>query len=155
MKKILALFSLLALAPLPVFASVDITLFGANPLTVHQNSLYEEPGYSAFSSADGDVTTSVVVSNPGTAQVGTFLIDYSVTDSTPTTATVSRGLVVKSAEGTMPYCSGPLAPGWQVGIEGGGCGGTEIVLQAGQSVMRNGVLHECPLWYGRIGCVIK
>lgn len=156
MKKIITAIATGAmLLPMAAFASVDLTLFGADPVTVLQGQSYSEPGYSANSSVDGDITSLVSVSSVDTSVSGSFTIDYSVTDSALDTATAQRGLIVASGGGTMPYCSGPLAPGWQAGVAGGGCGGTEIVLRAGQSVFKDGVLHECPIWYGPIGCVVK
>lgn len=36
--------------------------------------------------------------------------------------------------GTMPYCSGPMAPGYRVDLPGGGCGGTQIYVARGTTV---------------------
>jgi hypothetical protein len=36
--------------------------------------------------------------------------------------------------GAEPYCSSPTAPGWQVGLIGGGCGGTQIFVPRGETL---------------------
>lgn len=46
----------------------------------------------------------------------------------PTLHTLSVDSIVNVARGggSMVVCSGPMAPGYQVGIPGGGCGGTSM-----------------------------
>jgi len=127
------------------FAAVDINLVGGS-VSVQQGSSYSEPGYSAFSTVDGDVTGNVAVSNPGTGAVGTFLVGYSVTDSNLDTATAFRSLTVTGGSSVMPYCSGPMAPGWRAGVAGGGCGGTDTTVAAGT--------EGCP-WFFFSGCMVK
>lgn len=62
--------------------------------------------------------------------------------------------------GTMPWCSGPMAPGWTVGLPNGGCSTPGLfgaVLQtyfdAGKSVFKNGISYKCPETFF-MGCVI-
>lgn len=146
MKKLLA-FSVLGavLVPSLAFASVGITLTGGT-VTVQQGASYQEPGYSANSTVDGDITGAVSVSGITTATPGSHTITYSVTDSALDSATAFRSLEVIGSGGAMPYCSGPNAPGWQVGVDGGGCGGTGTVIAAGTD--------GCPFWYVG-GCLLK
>lgn len=64
--------------------------------------------------------------------------------------------------GAMPWCSSPLAPGWNVSLQGGGCFPysikygliTPYFLDAGEYVIGNGQLIWCPLWMNT-GCVIQ
>ncbi len=47
--------------------------------------------------------------------------------------------------GALPYCSGPMAPGWDVSLPGGGCGHSTVkFVPAGQL--------DCPAWFPS-GCV--
>jgi hypothetical protein len=57
------------------------------------------------------------------------------------TLDVTAGL---AGGGGTPYCSGPDAPGWQVGIPGGGCGGHATFVPAGTA--------DCPFWFPA-GCI--
>lgn len=127
------------LAPTMALASVNISLSGFNPTTVNSRSSFVEPGYSAFSSVDGDITGAVVVSDFASSRT------YSVTDSTLESAFSSRGIVI-SAGSVMPYCSGPQAPGWQIGVDGGGCGGTGKLIPAGSP--------GCA-WFTVGGCILE
>lgn len=121
MKKFAAiLVSVLAFAPMFALASVNIDLSGG-AVSVTRGSSYVEPGYSALSTIDGDVTGNVSVTNPGTGTVGKFTILYSVTDSALDTATASRDLTVMGGGSGMIFCSGPMAPGWNTSLPDGGC----------------------------------
>jgi hypothetical protein len=156
MNKLISGLALAAVLVSPVFAFADvsITLYGLNPDTVQQGTIYVDPGYSALSTVDGDLTSSVVTSPVDTDQAGTVSEDYSVTDSTGDTADALRTINVQGSGGTVPYCSGPLAPGWNVSLPGGGCGGTGVFIQPGQSAMVDGKLTECPSWFPA-GCLAQ
>ena len=155
MKKTLAtLVAVLSISPFAVFADVSIGLVGGS-VTVRAGSSYVEPGYSAFSTVDGDVTSLVSVTGIDTSTVGKSTIWYSVTDSALDTANAYRSLNVVGGGSAMPYCSGPLAPGWVNGIPGGGCGGKGVLIPAGQSTLVNGKLHDCPFWFGAMGCMVN
>ena len=53
-----------------------------------------------------------------------------------------------SGGGSMIPCSGPMAPGWQTGIPGGGCGGDAMHVNPGEG--------DCPAWYPRsMGCMVN
>lgn len=61
------------LIPVAAFAdssTVSISLSGANPQTVYAGSAYVDPGYSAVSSTDGDITASVNTSFVNTSVAG-------------------------------------------------------------------------------------
>lgn len=149
MKKIVFLSLAALLAPSFAFASVSIDLSGG-PVTVSQGHSYNEPGYSAFSTVDGDITGSVNVSVPDTSLPGVFQVGYDVADSALDTATAFRTLTVVGGGGTMPFCSGPLAPGWHMGVDGGGCGGWGTLILPGQALGS----YTCPIFV-LMGCLIK
>lgn len=136
--------SLLA-AALPAFASVDLSLVGGT-VTVQQGQSYVEPGYSANSTVDGDITGSVVVDGINTSVIGTHVIGYSVTDSALSSAFASRTVMVAGGGGTLPYCSGPTAPGWRADLADGGCGGPKMTVVAAGT-------PGCGYWMV-LGCVI-
>jgi hypothetical protein len=156
MNKIITGFVAAAFLASPVLASasVDITLIGSNPDTVRAGTVYVDPGYSAFSTFDGDLTSFISVSNVDTSRAGSTARTYSVTDSNNDTATAERAITVIGTEGTMPYCSGPMAPGWHVDLPGGGCGGTAVFIPRGRSAMVRGILKECPDWFPS-GCIVN
>lgn len=148
MNKFLATVAVLAAlaAPAAALASVSLTLQGGG-VTVEAGRGYQEPGYTALSSVDGNITNLVSVSSPGTSLVGHFSIGYSVTDSTLTSASASRELTVTGGGGTMPWCSGPMAPGWRVDLPNGGCGGDSHVQYFAPL--------ECPFWYPAQMCLAR
>ncbi len=158
MKKLLALATVgMLLAPTLALASVNINLTGGN-VTVRQGQGFSEPGYSANSTVDGDVTGLVSVTGVDTS-VGSHTISYNVTDSALDSATASRTFTVVSEGSLMPYCSGPSAPGWQMGLDGGGCGGTGRVVPAGATYTVGNAgaiatLKVCPFWFVG-GCLVK
>lgn len=161
MKKIFGLITAAALFALPVaaFADTSITLSGANPQTVSQGSVYIDPGYSAFSTVDGDITSSVITSSVDTSVSGTTERDYSVTDSTGDSASAVRSIDVSGGGDTMPYCSSPSAPGWNVSLPDGGCGGSEIFVPSGASYTVGATklaaahVETCPIWF-MAGCMV-
>lgn len=62
-----------------------------------------------------------------------------------------------SGDGAMPWCSSPLAPGWNVSLPNGGCSPTtgfgavaHVFFNAGETV--RGIL--CPWFFGSVQCVI-
>lgn len=129
MKKYIALSVLVSvLVPSLAFASVGITLSGPNPAPATQGQGFNEPGFAAFSTVDGDVTSLVTVSGPDTSSAGNSSRTYSVTDSALDSASVTRGVTVSGTGGSLLFCSGPMAPGYQIGVVGGGCGGTSTYV---------------------------
>jgi hypothetical protein len=92
----------------PVGGSRDTTpptlsLRGAPSVSLTINSPYADPGATATDSTDGDLTSRIVVVNPvNTALLGTFTVNYSVSDlscnaATPVTRRVT--VVPQPAEG--------------------------------------------------------
>jgi len=68
-----------------------ITLNGYAATYVPLGSSYSDPGYSAVDDADGDITGSVVRSGSvDDSTVGTYTINYTVTDKAGNTATATR-----------------------------------------------------------------
>ena len=112
------------LIPAAAFAdsTVSISLLGANPQTVYAGNSYVEPGFTAVSSTDGDITDSVIASFVNMSVPGWTDRQYIVTDSTGADASADRSIDVLGTGGAMPFCSGPSAPGWNVSLPGGGCG---------------------------------
>lgn len=59
-----------------------ITLIGATSLELLQNSTFSDPGATAFDVEDGNLTSSIVtISSVNTANIGTYIVRYDVTDS--------------------------------------------------------------------------
>ena len=59
-----------------------ITLLGDNPLTIEVGSSFEDPGVTATDDADGDLTSSIVVTGSVDANtIGTYTLSYDVTDA--------------------------------------------------------------------------
>ncbi|MBI2422282.1 MAG: DUF5011 domain-containing protein [Candidatus Hydrogenedentes bacterium] len=73
-----------------------ILLFGANPLNLNCNSTFQDPGFTAFDAADGNLNSLTTVDNGGldTAVPGTYTITYSVSDSDELSALVTRTVLV-------------------------------------------------------------
>ena len=147
MKKTLIAAALFLAVPFAAFAApsstVSIDLTGGS-VTIQQGAQYIEPGYSALSSVDGDITSQVAASTVSTAQVGTTGRTYTVTDSLGTIASAFRSISVFGIGGTAPFCSSPLAPGWNVSLPDGGCGSSSIQVPYNSSIIFQGHLYTCP-----------
>lgn len=121
MKKLLGVLAVSSmLIPSLAFASVGITLDGGS-VRVQAGTPYFEPGYSALSTDDGDVTNLVIASAVNTNILGDTTRSYDVTDSVLSTASAFRNITVYASGGTMLWCSNEMAPGWTVGLPNGGC----------------------------------
>jgi uncharacterized membrane protein YtjA (UPF0391 family) len=72
-----------------------LILLGSNPLSVTQGSTFTDPGATASDPEDGDITSRISVSGSvNTAVIGSYVLTYSVTDTsgnaaTPVTRTVN------------------------------------------------------------------
>jgi len=72
-----------------------ITLLGDNPVTVVQDTTYNDAGATALDIEDGDITASIVVTGSvDTSTLGTYVLTYNVQDAAgnfaaPVTRTVS------------------------------------------------------------------
>lgn len=139
------------LAPAFAFADVSITLQGPNPVTVQAGQPFVEPGFTALSDVDGDITSQVVTTPVHTNIAGNTSENYFVTDSTLATASASRGVDVQGGGGGLIFCSGPMAPGYNVGLAGGGCGGSTTYVPYNAPLAVSGVGDRCQFF---MGCVV-
>lgn len=92
--------------------------------------------------ADAGYTAFVTVDGAEQGSVSSVSLTGDMSDHFVSVRGVARG------GGSLPYCSGPSAPGWRMDLADGGCGGAKmVVIAAGSSV-------SCP-WFMGAGCVIK
>lgn len=158
MKKLISVLSVLSVLVLPAVASasVDLTLQGG-AVVMSASQSYSEPGYSAFSSFDGNITNLVQVSGlPSQLFAGNYTINYFVVDSNLDTANASRNLTVHATGGNLLWCSGPMAPGWNVSIPDGGCGGNQRWVAYNQPLNMVGIFGgvDTSLCEYRQGCMV-
>ncbi len=81
----------------PDTAPPNITLYGGNPYTWNLGtSPYSDPGVTAHDNVDGNVTSSIVTdaSDVDVNTLGTYTVNYSVTDTAGNTGTASRTVQV-------------------------------------------------------------
>jgi hypothetical protein len=138
MKKITGfVLGLSLLAPAIALADVSITLHGG-PVTVQQGQTFVEPGFTALSSNLGDVTGGVFASPVDTSVAGDTVRTYSYgPDLFGDSASAARDVAVVRGSGSFLFCSGPLAPGFNVSLPHGGCGGPNWVPFNGTSCLFN------------------
>ncbi len=74
-----------------------ITLKKGNKITVNQGDTFVDPGFTASDSKDGNLTdkVKVVPTTINTSRTGVYAIDYSVTNSSGLTTTVTREVTVQ------------------------------------------------------------
>lgn len=73
----------------------SLVLKGDQTMSIKLGSEYEEPGYVATDNVDGVITDRVTVTGQvDTSKVGTYTLEYSVTDSYENTATIQRTVKV-------------------------------------------------------------
>ena len=73
----------------------ELKLKGGDIIVV-KGGTYQEPGYTAQDNCDGDITDKVVVSGQvDSSKVGSYTLEYTVTDSYGNTATATRKVTVK------------------------------------------------------------
>lgn len=73
-----------------------ITLQGGNPFAIEINSDYQEPGFSAIDSVDGELAVQVQ-NEIDITKVGKYTITYTATDSSNNTVTANRTVNVKDS----------------------------------------------------------
>lgn len=74
----------------------QLALQGGESVIVVQNQEYQEPGYTATDNLDGDLTEKVTVTGTvDMATLGTYELQYSITDSYGNTATAVRTVIVR------------------------------------------------------------
>lgn len=82
-----------------------LTLNGTNNITLYLGSKYVEPGYRAIDNCDGDITNKVIITgNVDTNRIGTYKINYEVSDSSGNKATTIRSIIIKKK--TISYGNG-------------------------------------------------
>lgn len=149
MKKILAVLSVLSLLAFaaPAFADSNVT---AAPGT----------GTSITPAGITVVPTGVVQTFGIGVSQGFNLSDVSVDgisagtpsfvditgDATDHTITTSANAVVTGG-GSLPWCSNPMAPGWNTSLPDGGCGGTSVFVHFGAPIFQGAAVA------GQIGTV--
>ncbi len=87
-----------------------INLAGENPLTIEQGNAFVEPGFTALDNVDGDLTALVAVN--GTVDVntvGSYVLNYSVSDTAGNTGFANRTVNVTMAGATENVTLGKAA----------------------------------------------
>lgn len=91
-----------------------ISLSGKDTININEGDAYEEPGYAALDSEDGDLKNSVEItwyksdkttittSTEASANAGTYFIKYKITDSEGESTESWRCVIVKEVSGTTP-----------------------------------------------------
>ncbi len=138
-------------APFVAAASSTVVAIGGAGVSVTPSGTVVVPTgvtqtFSPFTST-GYVLSSV--SLDGVAQaLGS--VDFTGLAIDPVTHDLTFGATASIVGGgTMPFCSGPMAPGWNVSLPGGGCGGTATYIPK-----TTGTSSICPDWFPN-GCVIQ
>ena len=75
----------------------QMTLIGESSIVIVQSGTFTEPGYTAIDREDGDLTSNVLVSGNSAldeSTPGTYLLEYSITDSAGQTAMAVREIKV-------------------------------------------------------------
>lgn len=80
-----------------------ITLKGKKSITLNVGDSYKEPGFSAEDECDGDISKAVSVDGEvNTKKAGTYVVSYTVKDSSGNESTVERTIKVKKAIEVIP-----------------------------------------------------
>lgn len=93
-----------------------LTLKGGNAYSLYLGSKYQEPGYEASDSCDGDLTDKVIITgHVDTNKIGSYTLTYEVKDQSGKSTSASRKVIVvgpKPANGKVIYLTfddGPSA----------------------------------------------
>lgn len=166
MKKFIASFAVLGLFLLPVaaFADSSVTASAGTGASISPSGLTVVPTGTtqAFSigASQGYKITSVSVDGSDVGTPGEVDFTGVDGDTVDHTIDVSAGSM---GGGTLPYCSGPMAPGWNVSLPGGGCGGTEVWIASGATYTSASTsklpgaavtTETCPAFFPS-GCMVK
>ncbi len=85
-------------APAPDSISPEITMIGQAPLSIVENQPFTDPGATAMDNVDGDLTSQIqVAQNVDISTIGTYSVQYSVSDTAGNAANVARTVNVISA----------------------------------------------------------
>lgn len=78
-----------------------ITLKGKEEISIDINSVYKDEGCTAEDNIDGDITNKVVITGEvNTKKEGTYIITYTVQDSSENKAEITRKVIVKKKDAT-------------------------------------------------------
>lgn len=77
--------------------NITFTLLGNKTIKIDNGGVFNEPGYKATDTIDGNITNKVIVTGKvNTKLPGTYTIKYSITNSTGITKTLERNVIVSS-----------------------------------------------------------
>lgn len=157
MKQIIAILTVLALlAPAAAFADSTVTT-GASAgasVTPAGTTVVPTGDTQEFDIGVDSGYTLSDVSVDGVSQGAVGAVDFTGTAGDTVDHTiVASAQIVAPTGGTAPWCSGPSAPGWNVGEVGGGCGGTDTFVLPGQTEMIDGLPFDCPTAFVG-GCMV-
>lgn len=83
--------------------STSIYLKGKDNIILNINDTYNEPGYIAIDSVDGDISNKVkITNNIDTTKEGTYRIVYSIVNSSGITTTKTRTIIISSDMKKLP-----------------------------------------------------
>jgi len=72
-----------------------ISLVGSSTINVKLDNTFTDPGATATDNIDGDITSSIITSGTvDTSSTGSYTIEYSISDATGNSASVTRTVVV-------------------------------------------------------------
>jgi len=82
---------------LPIINLNPLPNGGITPVTLIQNSTYEEPGATATDTEDGDISNRILITGDtvNMSVPGTYTVIYSVTDDDGATAVMTREIIVQ------------------------------------------------------------
>jgi len=80
-----------------------INLVGFPVIVIHQGTSFVEPGFTAFDTEDGDITSFVLISDPvDSNKIGSYIVTYRVTDSEGFSDIVTRIVDVVTKDIPLP-----------------------------------------------------
>jgi hypothetical protein len=143
MKK--AIVSLVLLFPLISFADSTVIATAGAGANVSPSGTVTVPTATtqtfSIGADQGFRVSDVSLDGTSVGPVGS--VDFTGIDADAVTHTLDVS-ATSIGGGQLPYCSGPMAPGWNVSLPGGGCGGTAKWVPAGSD--------GCPFWFPE-GCM--
>lgn len=75
----------------------EIKLLGESKYSIYVGETFNDPGVTAIDNYDGDISSNVIVDNTvNTSVAGTYMITYTITDSSGNTSSITREVVVKN-----------------------------------------------------------
>jgi hypothetical protein len=87
-------------APVPPDADPVIDISGSNPVSITQGQTYNDAGAIATDVVDGNLTSSIsTTSNVNTSTIGTYQVQYNVSDSAGNNVTATRTVNVVAGSG--------------------------------------------------------